>query len=53
MKTTLSGSIYGAYSALDCLKGEPKGLQKYDRIMRGQYQSYLKKRHAHYSEWWS
>jgi flavin-dependent dehydrogenase len=46
----LSGSIYGAYAALDCLKGEPRGLQKYDQIMRVQYQNYLKKRDDHYSE---
>ena len=46
----LSGSIYGAYAALDCLKGDSKGLQKYDQIMRAQYQNYLEKRHAHYSE---
>lgn len=46
----LSSSIYGAYAALDCLKGDPKGIQKYDQIMRAQYQHYLKKRDAHYSE---
>ncbi|MFD2563191.1 NAD(P)/FAD-dependent oxidoreductase [Aquimarina rubra] len=45
---SLTMSQFAAYATLDALKGNPTGLQKYQRIITQDYQGYLKKRQEYY-----
>lgn len=46
----MKSGIFGAYAALDCLNGKPNALEKYEQIVRWEFENYLEIRSQFYQK---